>query len=53
MKKKLFGVTISTIIQIIVCIIVAFIIWLFAKNFVDVGEDASAAVGFCNYWLLL
>ena len=52
MKKKLFGVTVSTIIQIVLCILVAFTIWLFAKSIVNDVEVSEAFCNVYNYWLL-
>lgn len=41
MNKKLFGIKISTYLQILVCFIVAFSIWFFAK-YVELSEINEA-----------
>ena len=42
MDKKLFGIKISTYLQLFVCFLVAFCVWFFAK-YVEVTEINEAA----------
>ena len=42
MNKKLFGIKVSTYLQIIVCFIVAFCVWFFAE-YVDLTETNGSA----------
>ena len=43
MNKKLFGIKISTYLQILICFILAFCVWFFAKyaNLSETSETAS------------
>ena len=48
MNKKLFGIKISTYIQLFVCFFVAFCVWFFA-NYVEVAEySETVATDFFN-----
>jgi hypothetical protein len=42
MNKKIFGIRLGTIISLVVCLVVAFLIWLFA-NYNAMG-DANPAI---------
>ncbi len=41
MDKKIFGIRIGTLISLVVCIVVAFCIWLYA-NYIDVASTPEA-----------
>lgn len=43
MKKKIFGIKISTILTAFICIVVAFLIWMLVKYKMDLNEAVSAS----------
>lgn len=43
MNKKIFGIRLGTIISFVVCLAVAFLIWLYA-NYIAMSGDAQAQV---------
>ena len=45
MDKKLFGIKISTYLQIFVCLIIAFCVWFFAK-YITSPSTEETAIGF-------
>jgi hypothetical protein len=48
MKKKIFGIKLSTILSAIGCIAIAFVIWVIAKYNIDYPSlnEAEALLGF-------
>ena len=48
MNKKLFGIKISTYIQLLVCFVIAFCVWFFAK-YADLSKsNETAAIAFSD-----
>ena len=48
MKKKLFGIRISTILTAFVCVVVALLIWMIVKYKMDLNAVKSAVGIFCR-----
>lgn len=48
MKKKIFGIKISTLLTAFACIIVAFLIWMLVKYRTDLNAADSAIGVFCR-----
>lgn len=45
MDKKLFGIKLSTYLQLVVCVIIAFCVWFFAK-YIETSQIEETVSGF-------